>query len=52
MNLSKEQAANVIINIRKELKTYLQKAGLKALIIGESGGIDSAICTALRLPVR
>jgi len=40
-----------IENIRRELKDYLQKYKLKALIIGESGGIDSAICTVLAAPV-
>lgn len=38
-------------NIRKELSTYIQRYGLKSLVIGESGGIDSAICTALAAPV-
>lgn len=38
-------------NIRRELKDYMQKYNLKALIIGESGGIDSALCTVLASPV-
>jgi len=38
-------------NIRRELSTYIQQYGLKSLVIGESGGIDSAICTALAAPV-
>lgn len=41
----------VIDNIRKELTNYLQKYKLKALVIGESGGIDSALCTVLASPV-
>jgi len=38
-------------NIRKELKSYLQKYKLKSLIIGQSGGIDSALTTVLAFPV-
>ena len=38
-------------NIRKELKTYLQKSGLKSVVLGISGGIDSALCVALAKPV-
>lgn len=37
--------------IRQELKNYIQKYNLKSLIIGESGGIDSALCTVLAFPV-
>jgi NAD+ synthase len=37
--------------IRAELKAYLEKYNLKALVIGESGGIDSALCTVLANPV-
>jgi NAD+ synthetase len=38
-------------NIRKELKQYLMQHHLESLIIGISGGIDSAICVALAQPV-
>lgn len=38
-------------NIRTELKKYLQDSGLKSLVLGISGGIDSAICVALAKPV-
>jgi NAD+ synthetase len=38
-------------NIRAELKAYIQKSGLKALVLGISGGIDSTVCAALALPV-
>ena len=38
-------------NIRNELKNYIFQHGLKALVIGLSGGIDSALCTALAAPV-
>lgn len=40
-----------IDNIRRELKNYLQRHPLKSLVIGESGGIDSALCTVLASPV-
>ncbi|MBI9066859.1 MAG: NAD(+) synthase [Salinivirgaceae bacterium] len=33
--------------IREQLSTYIKKYQLKALVIGESGGIDSALCSAL-----
>ncbi len=38
-------------NIRAELRQYLIKNGIKALVIGQSGGIDSALCSALAAPV-
>ena len=38
-------------NIRKELKTYITDSGIKSLVIGLSGGIDSALCVALAKPV-
>lgn len=38
-------------NIRAELKTYLENSGLKSIVLGISGGIDSAICVALAKPV-
>jgi NAD+ synthetase len=38
-------------NIRSILKTYVQNAQLQSLIIGQSGGIDSALCTVLAKPV-
>jgi len=38
-------------NIQKELKEYLLKSKLKALVLGVSGGIDSALCAALAVPV-
>jgi len=40
-----------IENIRGELKNYIQNAGLKSLVIGVSGGIDSALCIFLARPV-
>ena len=49
--MSKLDYSVVVANIRKELKTYLQKSGLKSLVLGISGGIDSTICVALAKPV-
>jgi len=43
--------AVVVQNIRANLRAYLIKSGLKALVIGNSGGIDSATCIALAAPV-
>jgi len=36
-----------IKNIRRDLKRYILKDSIKSLIIGESGGIDSALCSVL-----
>jgi len=38
-------------NIRKELEYYVKNARIKSLVIGISGGIDSALCAALARPV-
>lgn len=38
-------------NIRAELKKYLLHSGLKSLVVGVSGGIDSALSMALAKPV-
>ncbi len=38
-------------NIRFQLKEYIEKSGLKSLVLGLSGGIDSALCAALAAPV-
>ena len=38
-------------NIRRELKDYIVRNGIKSLVIGMSGGIDSALCAALANPV-
>lgn len=38
-------------NIRKNLKEYIVKYNIKSLVVGISGGIDSAICVALAKPV-
>lgn len=41
----------VIANIRQHLKEYILKNHLHALVLGVSGGIDSACCVALAEPV-
>jgi len=38
-------------NIRKHIKNYIQENRLRALVLGISGGIDSALCAALLKPV-
>jgi NAD+ synthetase len=42
---------NIINNIQSTLEKYLINSGLQSLVIGVSGGIDSAICCALASPV-
>lgn len=41
----------MVSRIQKELETYLIENKLKSLVIGISGGIDSALCAALAKPV-
>ncbi|HON82619.1 MAG TPA: NAD(+) synthase [Caldisericia bacterium] len=41
----------VLKNIREHLSTYIENSEIESLIIGVSGGIDSAICCALAEPV-
>jgi len=43
--------AIVTQNIRRQLKDYITKWNLKSLVLGVSGGIDSALCAALAAPV-
>lgn len=38
---------SAVINIRQELKSYITNSKLKSLVIGISGGIDSALCAVL-----
>ncbi len=40
-----------VLNIRAELKKYVLKNNLKSLVVGVSGGIDSALTLALAKPV-
>lgn len=49
--MKKQELEIVIYNIRQELERYITEYKLKSLVIGESGGIDSAICTVLCKPV-
>jgi len=42
---------NVTTNIRQELKNYIVENNIKSLVLGISGGIDSAICAALAKPI-
>ncbi|MGL4908587.1 MAG: NAD(+) synthase [Bacteroidales bacterium] len=44
-------AANAVANIRKELQEYIVQHHLKSLVLGVSGGIDSAIVAALTAPI-
>ena len=41
----------VVRNMRLHLTAYIRENGLKSLVIGESGGIDSAVTTVLAKPV-
>jgi NAD+ synthetase len=38
-------------NIRTELKNYIVKNNLRSLVVGVSGGIDSALCCVLAKPI-
>lgn len=44
-------ADKVISNIRTELKTYIVDNNLKSLVVGVSGGIDSALICAIVKPI-
>lgn len=46
-----EQLDNIAKNIRHTLSTYIQNCQLQSLVLGISGGIDSALCAALLHPV-
>lgn len=48
---TKEQYDEVIAVMQRELAGYIKRSGLKSLVLGISGGIDSAICAALAKPV-
>ena len=43
--------ASVIGRMRAETKSYIQNAGLQSLVVGISGGVDSAFAVALLHPV-
>lgn len=42
-----EKAQQVVANIREHIKTYVETNKLKSLVIGVSGGLDSAVVAAL-----
>ena len=42
---------SAVKNIRSELKNYVVNSNLKSLVLGVSGGIDSALVAALAYPV-
>ena len=44
---SEEKCNEVIANIRSATKSYVEKNKLKSLVIGVSGGLDSAVVAAL-----
>jgi len=46
-----KDAEHTTLMIRNRLNQYIEKNKLKSLVIGVSGGIDSAICCALAKPV-
>ena len=46
-----EALDNAISRMRQETKRYVQSAGLKSLVLGISGGVDSAFASALLHPV-
>ena len=45
--LSEEQSLSVISNIREEIRNYVKRNNLKSLVVGVSGGLDSAVVAAL-----
>lgn len=49
--LQENEMKSMIVNIRKHTKDYITKNNIKALILGVSGGIDSALVAALLKPV-
>lgn len=46
-----EHLDNIAQNIRNTLSAYIQNCQLQSLVLGISGGIDSALCAALLRPV-
>ncbi len=41
----------IIKDIRNDLENYIKKYNLKSLVLGLSGGIDSAVCAGLAKPI-
>src|SRR5215510_463819 len=46
-----EDCGPLVFNIRAHAQNYIQKNRLQSLVLGISGGIDSALCAALLKPV-
>jgi len=46
-----EDSARFVVNIREIIKSYILENKLQSLVLGISGGIDSAVCAALLKPV-
>jgi NAD+ synthetase len=46
-----ENCGSFAIRIRKHTKNYIQENRLQSLVLGISGGIDSAVCATLLKPV-
>jgi len=46
-----EDCERMAINIRAHIKNYIRENNLQALVLGISGGIDSALCAVLLKPV-
>jgi len=51
LRTSNEDFARVAGNIRARVKQYIYENHLQSLVLGISGGIDSALCAALLKPV-
>ena len=47
MTPSPDQAKKTIDNIRKKVREYVHESGLKSLVVGISGGLDSAVVAAI-----
>ena len=47
MTPTKEQTIQTISNIRRKVRNYVQDNNLKSLVIGVSGGLDSAVVAAI-----
>lgn len=50
-NFNKTDYSFLCNNIRKNLKNYIKDNNLLSLVVGESGGVDSALTSALAYPV-
>jgi NAD+ synthetase len=46
-----ENYQKAVDNIREDIKTYITKNNIKSLVLGVSGGIDSALCAVLAEPI-